>query len=290
MNPSGEVWRVLWTRGAGCREMAVSLGEALAVSGDLGVACARHRADLLVARKLTSFSLVSTVVPHGFDPDVVTDVVAAVGGGPHSMLAGRVAAQLVESLGVPGSLVSASPAPEDDAVAEAVLQEVGDALPGLALKVVRAESARHLVDGMPEGSLLVVGAPGGSWFQRQFFGPGRQLVVRAPAGAVVVRRAPRRCFHAMDDPVAFGPQMPVSEALRLLEDDSAPVVEEGRLIGIVRRSVLESNARGEVGMVMEDPVFVREDDALDATSEIAGFVSPIPVVDGEGRLRGVIRP
>lgn len=280
--------KVLWTRGDGCRDLAVALGPARQVEGDLRAACIRTRAEVLVARKLTSFDLVSTAVPHEFQIDRIGEVVAAVGGGPHSALAGVVAARLADSLQVPGSLASASPSAADDDGVEAILAEVGTLVPDLPTKVVRAEGARRLVEGFAPGTLLVVGAPGGSWMQRQFFGPGRQLVVRAPAGAVVVRRAPARCFHIMDEPAGFGPAMPIVEARRLLEGDSAPVVDEGLLVGIVRREALTGS--GTVASVMEDPVFVREDDPVEAVEALDGFVSVVPVVDGEGRVRGVIRP
>lgn len=279
---------VLWTRGDGCRDLATALGPARQVDGDLRAACIRARAELLVARKLTSFDLVSTAVPHEFAADRVGEVVAAVGGGPHSALAGVVASRLADSLGVPGSLASASPSAADDDGVEAILAEVGALVPDLPAKVVRADGARRLVEGFAPGTLLVVGAPGGSWMQRQFFGPGRQLVVRAPAGAVVVRRAPTRCFQVMEEPAGFGPAMPVVEARRLLEGDAAAVVDEGVLVGIVRRVVLDGG--GTLAEVMEDPVFVREEDPVEAATALADFVSVVPVVDADGRLRGVIRP
>ena len=88
----------------------------------------------------------------------------------------------------------------------------------------------------------------------------------------------------------FGPAMPVTEARRLLDDSVAPVVEEGRLIGIVRRSaLLTAPASGDVDSVSEDPVSVRDDDSIDVVSAIAASIDPVPVVDAEGRLRGVIR-
>ena len=285
-----EGWRVLFTRGDGCRELALTLGTAGPVEGDLRAACLRQRADLLVARKLTSFGLVSVAVPHDFHRNTVGAIVAAVGGGPHSTLAALVAERLGRLLDVPASLASGSRSPREDAAAELVLTELGSVVPGLPAKVVRADSARDLVAGLAAGSLLVVGAPGGSWMQRQFFGPGRRLVVKAPAGALVVRRAPTRCFQAMEESMAFGPAMPTREARRLLRDAVAPVVEEGRLIGIVRRSALaEAPAGGTVSAVVEPAVSVRDDEAVDAIDRIAADVDPVPVVDADGRLRGVIR-
>ncbi len=282
-------WRVLWTRGDGCRELAPALGEAGPVEGDLRAACLRQRADLLVARKVTSFSLVSTAVPHGFRPGTVSGIVAAVGGGPHSILAAAVADRLGSHLEVPASLASGSRSPGEDIVAEAVLAEVSVAAPGLPAKVVRADSARSLVAGLPGGTLVVVGAPGGSWLQRQFFGPGRRLVVKAPAGAVVVRRAPTRCFQVMTEPLAFGSGMPAAEARRLLTAPSAPVVEDGRLVGVVHRRALDRADRGSVvGSVMDDPIAAFDDAGLEVLIDLPAEVDPVPVVDHAGRLRGVI--
>ena len=285
-----EGWRVLWTRGGGCRELALTLGQAGPVEGDLRAACLRHRADLLVARKLTSFGLVSIAVPHDFRREAVGAVVAAVGGGPHSALAALVAERLGRFLEVPASLASGSRSAKEDPAAESVLTELASVVPGLPAKVVRADGPRDLVAGLGAGSLLVVGAPGGSWMQRQFFGPGRRLVVRAPAGALVVRRAPTRCFQAMEDPMPFGPAMPTREARRLLRDPVAPVVEEGRLIGIVRRTALAAAPTGStVADACEAAVSVRDEDAVDAVARIAADINPVPVIDADGRLRGVVR-
>lgn len=285
-----EGWRVLWTRGDGCRELALTLGAARPVEGDLRAACLRQRADLLVARKLTSFGLVSVAVPHDVRRDAIGGVVAAVGGGPHSTLAALVAERMGRSLEVPASLASGSRSPREDPAAEAVLAELSEVVPALPAKVVRADNPRDLVAGLAPGSLLVVGAPGGSWMQRQFFGPGRRLVVRAPAGAVVVRRAPTRAFQAMEEAMFFGPAMPAREARRLLRDAVAPVVDDGHLIGIVRRTALAALSVGStVADAIETAVSVRDDEAADAIERIPPDVDQVPVVDAEGRLRGVIR-
>jgi hypothetical protein len=175
-------WRVLWTRGDVCRELAPALGEAGPVEGDLRAACLRQRADLLVARKLTSFGLISVAVPHGYHRKDVTGIVAAVGGGPHSILAAVVAERLGTSLDVPAAIASGSRSSREDATAESLLAEVGTVVPELPAKVVRADSARALVAGLPAGSFSSscpeswisvsssAGAPGG----------------QAPAGAIVV--------------------------------------------------------------------------------------------------------
>ncbi len=280
---------MLWTRGDGCRELGPALGDAAQVEGDLRAACLRARADVLVARKLTSFGLVSVAVPHDYRAASVTGIVAAVGGGPHSALAAAVADRLGQALQVTASLASASRSPGEDDSAEAMLAEVGVVAPDLPAKVVRADSARSLVAGLPAGSLLVVGAPGGSWMQRQFFGPGRRLVVRASAGAIVVRRAPTRCFQVMTEGLAFGPAMPVREARRILTTASAPVVDDGRLVGIVLRTALEGASPAQtVGDVIVPPISVRDDAAVADLERMSPEFDPVPVVDGDGRLRGVI--
>ena len=71
--------------------------------------------------------------------------------------------------------------------------------------------------------------------------------------------------------------------------DAAPVVTDGRLVGVVRRAALvEAFSEDPVGSIAEDPVFVSEDDPVEAAAEVGEFVRPVPVVDGSGRLTGVM--
>jgi CBS domain-containing protein len=286
-------WSVVWTRGDGCSELAalLSTGEPRLADSDLRDACIRARADLLVARRLTSFDLVGTVVPVDFDPDGVGSVVAAVGGGPHSALAARVAHRLSQVLDVAGSLVSASPEGAQDGVAEQTLAGLALVVPGMPRSIARVDSARALVERLPEDALLVVGAAGGSWLQRQLFGPGKQLVIGAPGGAVVTRSAPERCFQRMSEPEAMGAGMLVRDVLQVMNGTVVPVVDDGILVGMVRRSVLSgADPSALVGAVAEDPVFVSVDDPVDAISEVMEYLDhgPVPVVDHDGRLVGVI--
>jgi CBS domain-containing protein len=286
-------WSVVWTRGDGCAELATALaaGEPRLADSDLRAACVRARADLLVARRLTSFDLVGTVVPIGFDAESVGSVVAAVGGGPHSVLAARVTERLAAVLGVDGSLVSASAGSGGDAPAERALAGLAHVVSGLPGRVVHVESARALVDELPSDALLVVGAPGGSWLQRQFFGPGKQLIVGAPGGALVVRSAPERCFQRMSDPDPIGARMLVGDVLRLMAGPVAPVVDDGVLVGIVRRADIEGVDPGSPVLPhVEDPVFVSIDDPVESAAELMEFLDhgPVPVVDAEGRLVGVV--
>lgn len=286
-------WSVVWTRGDGCAELASLLDSAKPrpADSDIRDACIRARADLLVARKLTSFDLVSTAVPVGFDPDAVGSVVAAVGGGPNSVLAAQIAERLSSELAVEGSLVSASAGDGDDAASERALAGLAFLVPALPGRIVRVDSARALVDELPPDALLIVGAPGGSWMQRQFFGPGKQLIVGAPGGAVVVRSAPARCFQVMSEPEAMGVHMQVGDALRLMTGPVAPVVDDGALVGILRRKVLaDADPTSPIGPFVEDPVFVNLEDAVDSAIEVIEFLDhgAVPVVDGDGRLVGAV--
>lgn len=284
--------RVLWTRGEGCEELAVLLGDtAVQVQGDLRAACLRERADLLVQRRLTSFDLIGSAVPQSFDAAQVHEVVAAVGGGPHSRLAAEVAARIAAALSAPGRVVTAARDADDLDQAVRLLDAAAEVAPDLDRGVIEVPGAADLVASLGEGALLVVGAPGGSWFQRQFFGPGRRLIREAPGGVVVVRSAPRRCFQDAAETAALSPLLPVEEAVRLAAYPVTPVADAGRLVGLVRFS--GSMAQGAtVGDVMTEPVFVEVDDPIDAVADVAGYFdgSPIPVVDRDGSLYGAIIP
>ena len=287
-------WTVVWTRGQGCADLAEILAADTPrhAEGDLKAACVATRADLLVASALTSFDLVPTVVPDGVAFDRITDVVAAVAGGPHTSLAARVAQRIASVMDVPGTLVSVAGDGEDDLAAVEMLQQLGLDAPLLRQRVLHARSARAVVRELGESTLLVIGAPGGSWLQRQFFGPGKRLMSAAPNGIVVVREAPERCYRRLvDEIVALGPAMPAGEALRVVEHPASPVVDEGRLVGVVRREGLgAAEPQATVGDIADEPVFVYVDDPMDDVAELSEFLdgSPVPVVDREGRLLGWI--
>jgi len=283
----------VWTHGEGCPDLANLLagGEARRAGADLRASCVEARADLLVGRKLTSFDLVSMAAPYGFEPARVDSVLAAVAGGPHSLLAARIAHRLATVLQVPASLVAASAETGADPAAEEALERVAGLVPIPERQILRAANPGAAVRALPPGSLLVLGAPGGTWWQRQFTGPGRQLRGGAPAGAVVVRQAPRRCFQYLDEPAAMGVQMPAGEARRLSDAAIVPVAEEGRLVGLVRRRALEAADPAEpLGRIMESPLFALAEDALDVVPGLAAFLegAPVPVVDGAGRLCGMV--
>jgi hypothetical protein len=284
---------VVWTRGPGCADLAALLaaGEPIHAKGDLRSACVATGADLLVASSLTSFDLVPTVVPHHVDLERARSVVAAVAGGPHSGLAARVAGRAAAELGVPGEVVSVSPDDDGDRRAAEMLETIGAEAPDLDRRVFRAGSARAVLDGLGADTLLILGAPGGSWLQRQFFGPGKRLIGAAPDGVIVVRHAPTRCFQLMEPAEAVGPELRVEDARRTLAVPAIPVVAGGRMIGILRLAGLgDVPGDATAGEVMEDPVEVYVDDVTDDVADLRRFLDggPVPVVEADGRLVGWI--
>ena len=286
---------VIWTRGKGCGELAAAIQPtALRVEGTLEDICRAERADLLVSRKLTSFDLVPVAVPHELDLAATTSIVAAVAGGPHSDLAALVAYQMGEMLSVPADILCAYGLGESRAEALAQIEILSTVVDGMPFRLVETEEPADLVEELDDGTLLVVGAPGGSWFQRQFFGPGRRLQGRAPAGTVVVRSAPQRAFHFLREPeVYLSPMLGSGDALRMLEYPVLPVADNGKLVGIVRRSSLHLVGHGiQVASVMEDPVAVTVDTPMDEVGEVAQALggAPVPVIDDEGFLVGVVGP
>jgi hypothetical protein len=281
---------VVWTRGEQCSELAelLATGQAVRCESDPAASCLEHRADLAVMAKPGSFDVVATASPHEFDADKVRSVAAAVAGGPHSRLAAVVARRLAASLGIDGAVVSAyrnhqgRPASEE-AIAEAT---AASGLPGTAYEV---GSAAHLVERLSEDTLLVLGAPGGSWLHRQFFGPGTRLASAAPAGAVVVRSQPLRAYHRMSELEGLGRYLRVADARLIGRGPVHPVVDEGTLVGVVRDATLATaDPEAEVGTVMEQVPFAGVFDALDELQGIEEFYdgAPVPIIDRQGRLVG----
>ncbi|HSG78645.1 MAG TPA: hypothetical protein VLD62_03620 [Acidimicrobiia bacterium] len=290
-----EPWPVLHTRGAGMRQVAEILagGPARRLRGDLHDAVFESRAVMLVARTVVDTDLLRQVVPHQVDLTRARSVVGAIGGGPHAGAVADVTARVGSVMSVPAELVAASPGPSLDEAARAALDTAGRREPGLDRSLVRVTSVDDLVRMVPTHALLVIGAPGGSWLQRQFLGPGRKMAVGAPSGALVVHDAPRRCLHAMEDWNAAGPAMRVADALRLMTDEAWPVVDAGRVIGIIRRSVLATaDPTVAIAGVMEPPVAVAWD-APPAAAEADGRRldgAPVPVTGPSGHLIGAVRP
>lgn len=295
-DPAGvaQIASVLWTRGEGCAELASLLAptEPVRVVGDLTEECIRHRADLLVTRRLSGFDLVNLAVPVDFDPEGVGAVVAAVAGGPHSPLAARVARAVGERLGIPSSMACAYQDEEGRSRAVSLIEGLYASVPGIEYRLVQAEDAGGFISSLPPDALLVIGAPGGNWFQRLIFGKGVKLRQKAPSGAIIVRSAPARVFQAMVDPVFVGPLREASDILRIHGEQVLAVADQGKLVGIVRRSVLESAPSAmKVAEVMEEAKAVVLTDTVDEASSLAGDFdgSPVPVVDADGSLVGGLK-
>jgi len=285
--------RVVWTRGRGCRELAALLaggGEPSRVQGDPAADCVAQRADLLVSRRIQpSFDLVDVAVPVDLDPSSVEAVVAAVGGGPHSLLAARVASRLGQALDVPASMVAAYPVGGDGAAADDVIRQISPAVPDIAYRTVATSGMTDLVASLLDKSLLVFGAPGGSWLQRRVSGAGAKLRSRADAGAVIVKAAPRRVFQHMAEPLPVAPMMRAQDTLHLRSESTLAVADEGRLVGIVRRSRLaELPPDAPVEKAMEEPVSLLDTDPLEAAMPLLPLFGsdPIPVVSSNDRLVG----
>ena len=285
-------WRVLHARGEGCAHLAYLLGgdHAARVEGDLKASVIAARTDLLVQAKGSSFDLVPLAVPHDLGEDLSPPVVlGAVGTGPHSPLVAAVTARLAGVLGADPVLASVSRDDDEDGAVKETLQELGDHAPGAEQTLIRASAAAGVLDELPENGLLVLGAPGGSWWQRQFFGPGRRLMVKAPAGSVEVKAAPRRVFHAMTDLDALGAPMRAADARAVMHGDAAPVTVDGEIVGLIRRSVLDGASDDTpLGDLMDEPVFVHVDDPIEAITAVAPALdgAAVPVVDHTGRLVG----
>jgi hypothetical protein len=287
--------RVAWSRGEGCLPLATCLSEAapIQVSGDLRQSCVSQRIDLLVTRRLSSFDLVPIIVPHQVDLERVQAVTAAVGDGPHSQLAVAVAMRIGDAIDVPAELATVYRAPDEISAATARLSRLANSYPKLGQRAVNAPNAARLIDSLSPGTLLVVGAPGGSWLQRQLYGTGHRLLVTAPCGVVVVRSAPRRCYQSATDPtgVALGCHLTVGDALRLMTYAVVPVVDERLLVGVVRVSSLaDVDPTLPIAAVMEPPVAIAGVEPRTAVADLRDFFgdSPVPVVDAAGYLIGTI--
>jgi hypothetical protein len=284
-----------WSRGEGCAEVAAVLadGEPIRVEGDLRRSCVESRISLLVARKFSSFELVPVVVPNAVDIASIGSVSAAVGEGPHSPFAVDVASRVGRKLGIPVEVATVFRDDEDRERADLRLFHLAAPYPDIARRSVLGTSAVDLVDALEPSALIVVGAPGGSWFYRQIYGPGHKLAVAAPAGALLVRSSPRRAFHEARDvnDAIVGVHLSARDALQIVGHSVAAVADGGNLVGIVRTSALEAADPGTViGDLMEAPVAVEAEEPLSSVDELRDFLDggPVPVVDGGGRLVGLV--
>ena len=148
-----------------------------------------------------------------------------------------------------------------------------------------------LTSQIPDDALLVLGAPGGTWFHRLFFGAGARLRQAAPNGAVVVRSAPLRVFQVMDEPIYIAPLIGCAEALRVTSHRVLPVVEAGRLIGMVTRAALTGAPAGSsVSDLLQPAISVEVTDPASAAEEAAAGIGAdlVPVVGKGESLVGVV--
>lgn len=283
---------VVWTRGKRCLELAELLatsGAANRVQGDLTEGCIENRADFVVVKKMPGdFDIANVAVPVDFEPDVVTRVSATVAGGPHSQLAAETAHHLAQTLSVPMEIVSAHQNSDDLGSAMAIVAQFGAMFPDAERRVVQAQDMNELADTAEEGALMVVGAPGGSWLRRSRFGRGARIKGASEAGAVMVRSAPDRVYRFMEDPVYVAPLLQAADTLRLHPQHVLAVAEEGRLVGVVRREILEGVGKDSVASVMEQPISVKVDETLDEARPLTDTfgADPIPVTDHSDHLVG----
>jgi hypothetical protein len=285
---------VIWTRGQGCSELAELLAtrEAYRAETDLVTSCVLHRADLAVSVGGGSFDAAHLAKPISFTPDAVTSVVAAVAGGPHSRLAATLAGRLGTAIGVPAEAVSGHRGSTDRLSAVAALRAAGDTA-GLTGRLVEVRHPSDLIEALPDGALIVLGAPGGSWLSRQFFGPGKRLTANAPSGAGVVHWTAPKAYQRMEELAGYGVHLRAGDAQALSFEAVLPVVDGGKLLGIVRRErLLEAHADTEIGDLIEPVPPASVLDTIDELAELAPFYdgAPIPVVDRDGNLAGGIPP
>ena len=287
---SQDFLRVAYTRGKGCLDLAEALGGVGGrVGGDLGQACIDQKADILVAKRLPSnFDLVNVAVPIDFEVDKVKRVVATVGGGPHSVLAAETAARIAQHLGVEAEMLSAASESDDVEAKHTSLADIAASVDGIEGRVVLVEGIDELVAGLEEGTLLVLGAPGGSWLNRSRTGPGARLKRTAQAGVIVVRSAPDRVYQHMGEPVYVAPLRNADDTLRMHQENTIAVAESGRLVGLVRRERLVNAGSDTVATVMEDAQSVRLDQTLTSAWDLEPDFrpDPIPVTDDEENLVG----
>jgi CBS domain-containing protein len=288
-----EPLRVVWAGTNEAQRLASQLSGATAskAQSNLVQSCIESRASLLVLSKRTSFRLCSFAIPHGVNLDTTRSVVAAIGGGPHSALAAELADRLAKSLSVPASAVCGYSNPEEISRAEAVADAMAVRLPHLDTRIVEASSPAEMVGALPNNTLLVVGAPGGSWFQRRFFGPGPRIQAKAPGGTIIVNHNPDRVYQVMRAPVAYGPHMRVADAVAVAKGLDVTVAEDGTLIGTVTHEHLASAAPdAELHMIASDAAFLSAEDEIEEAIDLLDSISirSIPVVDGRARLIGSV--
>jgi CBS domain-containing protein len=201
-----------------------------------------------------------------------------------------IAHRLSDQIGIPARAIYGRRRGDEHPQAQAVLANIAADLPALPVETIEAANPAAMVGSLPAGTLLVVGAPGGSWFQRQFFGPGARIQAKSPNGTIVVKHVPPRVYQIMQPPTAFGPHMRVADAAQLAAGQHVIVALDGQLLGVAyTHDLQQARPDRELGDLMDDPVFLNADeDIAHATELIAHHGSPVPVVDAQTRLIGVV--
>jgi len=283
----------LWTRGRGCHELADLLGsqQPARVTADLLDAAVQRRSTMLVSRKLPPSDLLRAAVPIDFKRSGIKAVVAAVAGGPNSRTAALVARRLGATLGVRAFMASAYRSNGRREGAVSVVESLFPLVPDLEHRLIGADNARQLISQLPKDCLLVIGAPGGNWFQRVLFGPGARLRQKAAGGVVIARSAPSRIFQVMGAPRFVSPYHEAGDVLRLHSHRVLAVADNGALVGVVRRSsLMAAGSSTPVAEVMEGSRSVQQSDPVSALAAHGDWFgdSPVPVVDEAGRLVGSV--
>lgn len=293
MSGTERAWRVVWSGSSTQRDLAHLLADGAVVRAgpDIAKTLIDTKATLHVTTTIQPLTPASVAVPHKLNLGAVDEVVAAVGGGPHSELAATLARRAAEKLGVPGLTVTGYRRPEHRRAAEDTLTELAARGIDMPMDAVRAESPAELVDSLSPNAMLVIGASGGSWFHRQFFGPGVRLRVAAPCGVVVVRQDGLRVYQVMSTPAVVGSHMRIRNVLEVSPHPVVLVADQGRLIGTLHRHRLASlPPHVEVGTVVDTPVAVNADEPVDQIGLVLEehLGGPVGVVDRRGQLVGSV--
>ena len=285
---------VAWTKGESNHEVANLLCDVpVRLSGDLETACVDMSVDVVVAKRFPRSDLVSAIVPVAFDADAITSVAVAVGEGPHSPLAVAIAERVAESLDVPGTAIAAYQTSDQDRDARQRLGRLvasGSSFDTLAL---HTPDPRSIAAHISKETLLVHGAGGGSFLERHLTGTGNRLTSRARGCVLIVRSSAPKCFQSVASPTpyALAPELLVADALQVMTYPFAPVVSARKLLGIVRvETLVAADPGSSIGTFIEPVAGLnRRDPIRVATFEREHLgPGPLPVVDDEGHLVGVL--
>jgi CBS domain-containing protein len=195
------------------------------------------------------------------------------------------------TLGVPACAVFGHSDPSELSQAHNVLSQISERLPQLETRTVEAPSPAAMLSTLPTTALLIVGAPGGSWFQRRFFGPGARIQAKAQGGTIVVNHSPPRVYQVMQPPIAFGPKMRVADALELSEGLDVMVADRGKLLGRACIGTLRSvRPELEVHQVMDKSVLLSVADKISEAIDLVAHYGDglVPVVDDKSYLVGCV--